>query len=214
MVRQRNRGEQAKRRANLTNEERDAIREKDRLRKKKKNLEKKNGSPKYDVEVASQPSVPYVRAKRPRIYIKNEKEHNKQYKRKMRKGRTEAENEYENVDNLLKMRQARKARDGKQHLLDNLRAKQGMRTLKDYGPIKGRAFMRRAKRAKDEEVLWWSFWKKGKVYRDLLTEKRPETAAVMEAKETYIKKKEEERKKIDEDLDSRGRWIYDCGEYY
>ena len=26
--------------------------------------------------------------------------------------------------------------------------------------------------------------------------------------------KEEERKRIDEDLDSRGRWILDCGEYY
>ena len=35
-----------------------------------------------------------------------------------------------------------------------------------------------------------------------------------EAKESYIKKKEEERKKIDEDLDSKGRWILDCGEYY
>ena len=209
-ARQKNKEKMANRRAHLTTEEREALQEKDRLRKKKKNLEKK----KLDSHSHSQPSVPYVRAARPRIYIKNEKEHNKQYKRRMRKGRTEAEKEYENVDILLQNRKARKARDGKQHLLDNLRAKQGMRDLKEHGRVIGSEFMRRAKRAKDEEVLWWSFWRKGKAFRQLLKEKKPETAALMEAKETYIKMKEEERKRIDEDLDSKGRWILDCGEYY
>ena len=49
------------------------------------------------------------------------------------------------------------------------------------------------------------------MYRDLLKEKRPESAELMEAKEAYIQKKEEERKRIDADLDSEGRWILDCG---
>ena len=216
-IRQKNKEKRANRRAHLTTEEREALQEKDRLRKKKKNLEKKKCTQTYDDEVASQPSkpsIPYVRAARPRIYIKNEKEHNKQYKRRMRKGRSEAEIEYEKVDILLQKRKARKARDGKQHLLDNLRAKQGMRDLKEHGRVIGSEFMRRAKRAKDEEVLWWSFWKKGKVYRDLLKEKRLMTAELMEAKEAYIQNKEEERKRIDADLDSKGRWILDCGEYY
>ena len=208
LVRQKDKDRKANRRANMTKEEIEILKEKDRLRKQKKKPQKKK------LDSHSQPSVPYVRAKRPRIYIKNEKEHNKQYKRRMRKGRTEAEIEYENVDILLKNRQTRKARDGNQHLLDNLKAKQGMRNLKEHGRVVGRMFMRRAKRAKDEEVLWWSFWKKGKVYRDLLKEKRPETAELMEAKEAYIQNKEEERKRIDDDLDSRGRWILDCGEYY
>ena len=92
----------------------------------------------------SQPSVPYIR---------NEREHNKQYRRRIRKGRNQAEIEYENVDILLQKRKARKASDGKQHLLDNLRAKQGMRDLKEHGRVIGSEFMRRAKRAKDEEVL-------------------------------------------------------------
>ena len=54
----------------------------------------------------------------------------------MRKGRTEAEIEYENVDILLQKRKARKASDGKQHLLDNLRAKQGMRDLREHGRVR------------------------------------------------------------------------------
>ena len=212
LVRQKDSEDRAKRRANMTEEEREAQKEKDRLRKrKKKNLDWRSCSSNFNAGVASQPSVPHVRAARPRIYMKNEREHNKQYKRRVRKGRTQTEIEYENVDNLLKMRDTRKARDGKHHLLDNLRAKQGM---SEHGGVIGIAFMRRAKREKDEEVLWWSFWKKGKTYRDLLTLKRPEVAAVIKVKEEFLMKKEEERTKINKDLDSKGRWIYDCGEYY
>ena len=128
----------------MTQEERNAYKEKDKLRKRKKNLEKKNCSPKNDDDVASQPSQPSV------PYIRNEREHNKQYRRRIRKGRNQAEIEYENVDIILKNRKTRKARDRKQHLLDNLRAKQGMRDLKEHGRVIGKAFMRRAKRAKDE----------------------------------------------------------------
>ena len=48
---------------------------------------------------------------------------------------TEAEKEYERVDNILMMRQKRQARDGKRHLLDNLKAKQGMRDLREKGRV-------------------------------------------------------------------------------
>ena len=64
---------------------------------------------------------------------------------------TATEIEYEQVYNRLKQRKSRQARDGKAHLLDNLKAKKGMRDLKEIGRLF--AFMARGKREKDEEVL-------------------------------------------------------------
>ena len=97
-------------------------------------------------------------------------------------------------------------------MLDNLKAKKNMRDLKEIGRVF--TFMKRGKREKDEEVLWWSFWIKGKQFKDVLTEKKPEIAAKMIAKEDILKEKDITRKKLEEDLDARGHWKWDCGEYY
>ena len=147
-------------------------------------------------------------------YGDNEKQINREYKRRIRKGATEAENEYERVCNILKMRQGRQERDGKKHLLDNLKAKQGMRDLREKGRVVGREFMRRAKKYKDEEVLWWSYWSMGKTFKDVLMKKRPEAAAAMKEKEDLLKKKEDERKEIEKELDAKCRWIWENQEYY
>ena len=48
-------------------------------------------------------------------------------------------------------RQARQSRDGRAHLLDNLKAKKNMRDLKEIG--RDFTFMQRGKREKDEEAL-------------------------------------------------------------
>ncbi len=147
-------------------------------------------------------------------YRSNEKDINREYKRRIRKPMNQAEIEYENVDNLLKMRHKRQARNGKEHLMDNLTAKQGMRDLRVLGRVTGIGLMRRAKREKDEEVLWWRYWNRGKKFKELLQVKKPETAAAMKEKEEMLNKKEEERKKLEEELDAKGRWVWRCGEYY
>ena len=89
--------------------------------------------------------------------------------------------EYEQIYDLLRKRHSRQLRDGKAHLLDNLKAKKGMRDMKEIGRVF--AFMERGKREKDEEVLWWSFWKKGKQFKDIVSKKNPEIAAKMIKKE-------------------------------
>ena len=172
----------------MSEEKKDVIREKDKLRKRKRAVAKKA----------------FSRAQ--------ERENDMLYRRRVRAGMTAAEIEYEQVYNLLKQRKSRQSRDGKAHLLDNLKAKKGMRDLKEIGRVF--AFMERGKREKDEEVLWWNFWIKGKQFKNILTNKQPEIAAKMLEKENLLKKKDEERKKIEEDLDARGRWKLDCGEYY
>ena len=172
----------------MSQEKKDAIKEKDRLRKRKKVIEKKA------------------------LTRNQERDNDVLYRRRVRAGMTAAEIEYEQAYNLLKQRKARQERDGKAHLLDNLKAKKGMRDLKEIGRVF--AFMKRGKKEKDEEVLWWNFWSKGKQYKDVLTKKQPDIAAKMIEKEDILKKKDIERKKIEDDLDARGRWKLDCGEYY
>ena len=158
----------------MSEEKKDVIREKDKLQKRKRAVAKKA----------------FSRAQ--------ERENDMLYRRRVRAGMTAAEIEYEQVYNLLKQRKSRQSRDGKAHLLDNLKAKKGMRDLKEIGRVF--AFMERGKREKDEEVLWWNFWIKGKQFKDILTNKQPEIAAKMLEKENLLKKKDEERKKIEEDL--------------
>ena len=70
------------------------------------------------------------------------------YKRKVRENRTEAEVEYDKIEGLLLMRKKRQNHDGKQHLLENLAAKQGMRTLRKYGCTKGREELQETKMRK------------------------------------------------------------------
>ena len=178
---QKQKEEQKKRRDNLTQEKKDAIKKKDRLRKQKKAQEKwsnylyqeeaqKNAADE-DVEKEIAPKTPFSRSA--------ERARDKVYRRKVRKGMSEAEKEFERVYNLLQMRDSREKRNGKEHLLDNLKAKQGMRDLREKGRVIGKDFMMRGKREKDEEILWWSFWNKGKIFKDVLRDKKPETAQAM-----------------------------------
>ena len=214
LANQKKKEKQIEKRANMSKEEKDAVKEKDRLRKRKKAQGKKilaKTSPYRmakridDVDKVVPPKIPFNRSR--------ERENDKAYRRRVRAGMTGAEVEYEQVYNLLKQRHARQSRDGKAHLLDNLKAKRGMRDLKEIGRVF--AYMRRGKREKDEEVLWWRFWIKGQHYKDILTKKNPEIAARMSEKEEFLKKKQEDREKLEEELDARGRWVFDSdGEYY
>ena len=153
-----------KKRDNMTDEEWNADKEKDRLRKaRNKHLKKEKK------KTTKSSNAQAVRRKTP------EHERNKLYKRRIRGKMTEAETEYQNVENLLKMRQSRQDRNGKEHLLSNLKAKQGMRDLKELGRVEGIEFMMRNKREKDEEVIWWNYWTSGKQFKEVLKSRRPET---------------------------------------
>ena len=214
---QKQKEEQKQRRDNLTQEKKEAIKEKDRLRKQKKAQEKRNNylcqeqaqknNEDENVEEETVSKTPFSRSA--------ERVRDKEYRRKVRKEMSEAEKEFERVYNLLQMRDSREKRNGKEHLQDNLKAKRGMRDLREKGRVIGKDFMMRGKREKDEEILWWSFWNKGKIFKDVLKDKKPETAEAMKEKEELLKKKGDDRKKIEDELDARGRWKLECdGEYY
>ena len=216
-------------RANMTEEEKDAVKEKDRIRKKKMR-EKKKEEKELDLrrrtkegEFAHKGERIQARDKRFSRWgqsKKYKKEFDKRYKTKMRKERSQIYHEFDRIENLLSQRMMREARDGKAHLLDNLDAKRGMRALCQYGPIKDRPFMRRASRDKDEQVIWRGFWDRGESYQKVLLFHYPNLAAEFKEKdeEAQIKvieaqNKAKEKEKRERELDAAGRWVWDNDDY-
>lgn len=226
--RQKNNDRKKKMKESMSEEEKRAMKEKDRLRKKEKRAEMKE---KQDTEALKrQKQIPRWIAE-PRknwdgrftqggTYREDEPEFNRLYKRRVRGNRTEPEKEYDKIVACLQKREKRQQRNGKKHLLENLSAKQGMRDFREIGPIKGREFMSRASREKDEEDIWYKFWMKGKDYKEILHKRRPDTATKMQQryseyveKITDHRKKELERLRIwnekEKELDAKGRWVWD-----
>ena len=204
----------------MTEEEKEEVKEKDRLRKKKMR-EKKKQEKMIDLRRRKQQGEfkckgEYLAAKDKRNsqwgqYGDNKKELDKRYKRKMRKQRSQEYHEFDRIDNLLTQRIMREARDGKAHLLDNLEAKQGMRALRQYGPIKDKPFMSRASRDKEEEVLWRGFWDRGEAYQKVLLFNIPTLAAKFKEKDEEAQNKAKDKEEREKELDAEGRWIWDAG---
>ena len=138
--------------------EREIARVKDRDRKNNK-----NSIPKEDADSKS---------------MYHEKEYNRLYKEKIRTGRSDAEHEYEILNNLISMRCMRNSRTGKDHLLDNLDARRGMRKLKEEGRL--RTFQERNFRELTEIDIWRRFVERGKDYATILKIKSPKVAAYIE----------------------------------
>lgn len=139
----------------------------------------------------------------------------------MREQRSQVYHEFDRIYNLLTKRRMREERSGKDHLLDTLDAKRGMRALVQYGPMKGKDFMTRASRDKNEEVIWRGFWDRGKSYEKAFLFEFPTLAARFkeEDEEAKIKAKEaqnkaKEREKRERELDAAGRWVWQNDDYF
>ena len=115
-----------------------------------------------------------------------------------RENRTEPEAEFERLQLCIRMRKLRANRSGKEHLLENLVAKKGMRAFREFGSLK--AFKERKPRALDDETLWYRFWCRGKEQRALVRSRLGDIAKKLTEKEEkereeYAKKREEEEKR-------------------
>ena len=126
--------------------------------------------------------------------------------RNLRANKTEEEKEYGKLCKKHKMRESRAQRSGKDHLLENLRAKKGMKLLKEKGRL--RDFESRATDNDTEMLDWKDFMKKGKAFSDLITKAKPDLVErlnqeIREEKEKDRKRKEEEKKEEKED-----QWHY------
>ena len=143
MDRIKDKANKANKRSSLTVEEKERIKEKDRLRKAAKRAEAKK------IEETSG----IIKVDRRTIigeqnYLKNERENNRKYKEKMRKGQTEGEAEFERIDKK--------------------------RARKDMKLERILPFKKRNPYGQSEEYMWWKFWKKNTENRKLLKKLLPD----------------------------------------
>ena len=205
------------RRANMSKEEKEEERKKNRDRMKRKReemsaLEKEEEKAK---DRARKPKKTCVIKERNNHYIKHEKEYNRLYKIKIRSGRSEAEQEYEIIYNLLCMRRLRNSRTGKEHLLDNLKAKRGMRSANERAKETDKEisysvqFQQRSFRDINEVTVWKKFVDRGKEYACILEQRNPEMAAEVKKILDSQRREREAREAILKEREERGFWEED-----
>ena len=134
--------------ANMSMEEKEMVRKKDRERKallSKSCKDSEKGKEKHKIEIAA-----------------------------LRNKYTNAEKEFERLKLCLRMRKVRERRSDNELHLENLLAKNGMRTLRQLGNLK--KFQQRNPRELDDETLWYRFWLKGIEYKEILRTKLPEVS--------------------------------------
>ena len=126
---QRNCKEIAKKFIEMTEEEKAIHRKKDKDRKAKKRRETKEKAQmekeRIEKETAQMEKVRIEKATEQMEKERIEKEMD-----------ADVKNEYERIEQLIRNRKVRAERNGKEHLLNNLKAKKGMQRFKDKGRIK------------------------------------------------------------------------------
>ena len=176
----------ALKRASMNEDEKALQRQKDRERKARKKVEQvtrdkespgqedesnKKISNENVVIADSQEGTEGTEKDITKSYLCHEKKFNRLCKMKIRGERSIAAHEYEKIYNLLCMRKLREKRSGKEHLMDNKKARKGMRVLKDEGrliPFQNREF-----REIKEVDIWLQFTFRGQEFKDILAEKNP-----------------------------------------
>ena len=165
-VKANDRDRKARKEREMSEEERAARREKDKQRKalRRAQVREKQGKEK-DSHLTG--------------YGWEEKEHNRQYKIRIRKARTQEEVKYDNIKALIREREFRKSRTKEDHNKDKEKAQEGMRQGRYYGYLGDR--MERSKtKFKDVDRLWRCFWDSSDAAKQLLKERELEIAEKLE----------------------------------
>ena len=180
-------------RANMTEDEKEEKRKKDRENKAKKRAEKK----KKDNEEKE-------RERRENLYLYNEKEHNREYKKRKAAKMSEEEAEFVRIEQMIRMKKLRADRTEEEKETDKLDAKKGMEDLKELGRLK--VFQNRETwyAFKTEEEIWTIFFHMSFNHKKVLEDKKPEVA------EAIKKKKEEEQKWLEERQRKTDEWMQEC----
>ena len=132
--------------------------------------------------------------------------------KKFRDSLDEEKVEFRRLEKKHSMRKNRNSRSGKEHLMENLKAKQGMALLESEGRL--RKFSRRSGRQNDEMRDWELFIRSGNNASGLLDSKKPDIVEKINAKIREEKEEERKQKKIVEE--NGGEWVYsgENGEWY
>ena len=125
---------------------------------------------------------------------------------RVRSGRTEAEHEYELINNLLCMRRLRRSLTDEEYVSDKVRAKEGMRLARENGFKMDH--IRSVGRDIKEFDLWYWFARSGRPYMDILQAKKPEFAEEIEVIIEDERKKSTEKAEKEREEWRKGIWHY------
>ena len=190
--RENNKKRMAEKRKQLTEEEKDEIRRKDRERKSKK---------KNEMEIEN-PTTSKPKKKLEDYYMFNEKEHNRKYKQRVRAERSEAEIEFDKIETAIAVRKYRA--DGKEYLqweiyLENFENE-------DFKKMIREKFRRDPYKKKEREVfeieIWESYYDYSSENMDILKKRKPEIFAKIEdskREESEISEEDEDKSEISEE---------------
>ena len=197
--------------------------DKDRKARKRKEIEEKAQMEKEEEE---------------REYEKDLAEFFRDVSRERRSKMSDVKREYERIEQLIRNRKVRAERNGKEHLLDKLKAKKGMQLLKDEGRIE--KYDPRFYYKRTELEIWRRYREIGPEYKEWLGVKNPDISKIFDEvdarqrkekedeeqkkkeEEKQMKKKEEEKDKKKEDGNDNendsdepdGYWGVQDGDYY
>ena len=111
-------------------------------------------------------------------------------KAKYRENMTEEKKEYIKIETAIRIRDLRGQRTEKEKLLDNLKARKGMRALWNEGRLK--ESQSKQKREIEEIDIWKSYCKKGPEYKNYLRQKNPKIVSEIEMSEHNNEDEDEE----------------------
>ena len=168
-IKARDRERKASMMARMSDEEKEKKKEKDRLRRALQRAKQRKNNGNVDDKNDDND------ADKPPSYTANEREHNRQYKEKMRGGRNQHETEYDRIKMLLTNRKTHSKLSEEEHQDLRSDAADGMRKFRELGCLK--EYQNRSKRSKDAFDIWRSFWKSSDDAKALLRRREPEIAA-------------------------------------
>ena len=91
---------------------------------------------------------------------------------------SDVKREYERIEQLIRNRKVRAERNGKEHLLDKLKAKKGMQLLKDEGRIE--KYDPRFYYKRTELEIWRRYREIGPEYKEWLGVKNPDISKIFD----------------------------------
>ena len=149
-----------------------------------------------------------VRARKIPEEIDLEKETARERMAAIRERRTLEDDDYEKIVDKKRKRNKRKNQSGKEHLLENLKAKNGMRLLREHGRLI--EFSHRdtiSKRMKDDDLSeWQKFCDKSQQHSAKLLQNQPDIVKRLNEKNRVEKEKEIQRREKEEA--ANGEWHY------
>ena len=197
-----NRQNKSIKRENMSEQEKIAKQEQDRIQKASKRAKETEEERKLRQEKDRDRKREKANAIKRQTDTENEREKNRLYKQKMRMDRTIEQIEFDKLEYVLRKRKFRTEMCDAEKEKEKEKSRIGMKNLRLEGPIMD--YQKREIRELDDLSLWEIFWKKGQKYKDLLIKLKPDVASIIKDRleNDVLKIPEDIISNYDEQLDS------------